>query len=309
MITVRPVKKNNKTTMGIGELAAFTAAAVWAFSTLLYKRFSHHLNPLELNVAKGVIASALMAAVLLLTWDSQLPTNELSWGWLIASGIVGIAIGDSAYFGALRNIGPARTLVIESLAPAIAGLLNIALLGVFLSLTAWLGIILTTLGVIIAVKPNQALPTVDRNTYHKGVIFALIAATCQAAGMVLSKGALNDQQVSSLWAATIRLVSGTVAVAAIVAAFKHSSLQRAITLKGIDNKGWLFAAVFFGTFIGLWLQLISVNNTDPAIAQTIFSAAPLMVMTMSLIRKEHITHNMIFGGVLAFGGIVLLLSG
>ncbi|KZW99079.1 hypothetical protein JL49_18955 [Pseudoalteromonas luteoviolacea] len=295
--------------MGIGEVAAFTAAAVWAFSTLLYKRFSHHLNPFELNVAKGIIASVLMAAVLLLTWDTQLPTNQFSWGWLIASGIVGIAIGDSAYFGALRNIGPARTLVIESLAPAIAGLLNIALLGVFLSFTAWLGIILTTLGVIIAVKPHQALPAVDRNTYRKGVVFALIAATCQAAGMVLSKGALNDQQVSSLWAATIRLVSGTLAVAVIVTVFKHCSLQRAITLKGIDSKGWLFTAVFFGTFIGLWLQLISVNNTDPAIAQTIFSAAPLMVMTMSLIRKEHITRNMVLGGVLAFGGIVLLLSG
>lgn len=267
--------------MGIGEIAAFCAAAVWAFSTLLYKRFSHHLNPLELNVAKGIIASALMTAVLLFTWDTQLPSSHTSWGWLIASGIVGIAIGDSAYFAALRNIGPARTLVIESLAPAIAGLLNIILLGVYLSATAWLGIIITTIGVIIAVKPSQKLPKLDKDIYRKGVLFALAAATCQAAGMVLSKGALNDDSISSLWAAMIRLASGTLVVAIIVAILKQASLTRSITLKGIDGKAWLFAAVFFGTFIGLWLQLISVNNTDPAIAQTIFSAAPLMVMTMS----------------------------
>ncbi|KID58289.1 hypothetical protein JF50_06330 [Pseudoalteromonas luteoviolacea] len=295
--------------MGIGEIAAFCAAAVWAFSTLLYKRFSHHLNPLELNVAKGVIASALMAAVLLFTWDTQLPSSHTSWGWLIASGIVGIAIGDSAYFAALRNIGPARTLVIESLAPAIAGLLNIILLGVYLSATAWLGIIITTIGVIIAVKPSQKLPKLDKDIYRKGVLFALAAATCQAAGMVLSKGALNDDSISSLWAAMIRLASGTLVVAIIVAILKQASLTRSITLKGIDGKAWLFAAVFFGTFIGLWLQLISVNNTDPAIAQTIFSAAPLMVMTMSLIRKEHVTRGMILGGITALSGITLLLRG
>ncbi|WP_247687282.1 DMT family transporter [Pseudoalteromonas luteoviolacea] len=295
--------------VGIGEIAAFCAAAVWAFSTLLYKRFSHHLNPLELNVAKGVIASALMGVILLLTWDSQLPTSHISWGWLIASGIVGIAIGDSAYFAALRNIGPARTLVIESLAPAIAGLLNIALLGVYLSATAWLGILVTTLGVVIAVKPSQKLPKLDKDIYRKGVLFALGAATCQAAGMVLSKGALNNGDISSLWAAMIRLAAGTLVVAMIVAVIKHSSLTRAITLKGIEGKAWLFAAVFFGTFIGLWLQLVSVNNTDPAVAQTIFSAAPLMVMTMSLIRREHVTRAMILGGITALVGIVLLLKG
>nr|WP_282098940.1 DMT family transporter [Pseudoalteromonas luteoviolacea] len=162
---------------------------------------------------------------------------------------------------------------------------------------------------MIAVKPSQKLPKLDKDIYRKGVLFALAAATCQAAGMVLSKGALNDDSISSLWAAMIRLASGTLVVAMIVALLKQASLTRSITLKGIDGKAWLFAAVFFGTFIGLWLQLISVNNTDPATAQTIFSAAPLMVMTMSLIRKEHVTRGMIFGGITALSGIILLLRG
>ena len=293
--------------MGIGELAAISAAIVWASSTILYKRFSHHLSPLQLNVSKGIIACALMLLILLIMPTSPLPQLASSWAWLIVSGILGIAIGDSAYFAALRNIGPARTLVIESLAPAIAGVLNIVLLGVWLNSLAWLGIFITTMGVLIAIKPKHPLPSVEQSIYIKGVAFALIAATCQAAGMVMSKGAMNAEQIDSLWAAFIRLFSGTLAVACVVAILKDQHLKQAITLQGISQKHWLFAAVFFGTFIGLWLQLISVKHTDPAIAQTIFATAPLMVMTIAALRKEPITKNMIIGGLIAFSGVAVLL--
>ncbi|WP_419148272.1 DMT family transporter [Pseudoalteromonas 'SMAR'] len=295
--------------IGLGEGAAIAAACVWAFSTVLYKRFSHHLSPFELNVTKGVIAVALMLFAILVTSDTLLPSQLSSWGWLIASGILGIAIGDSAYFAALRNIGPARTLVIESLAPAIAGMLNIVILGVYLSASAWLGIIITTLGVMLAIKPSKSQPVMDKKHYLLGVVFALTAATCQAAGMVLSKGALNHENISSLWAALIRLGSGTLFVAMLVAFLRSQSLYRALTLKQIDAKNWLFAAIFFGTFVGLWLQLIAVNHTDPAIAQTIFATAPLLVMTMAVIKREAITKTMISGGVIALLGVFLLLQG
>ncbi|ATD05681.1 DMT family transporter [Pseudoalteromonas piscicida] len=295
--------------IGIGEAAAIAAAGVWAGSTILYKRFSHHLSPFELNVSKGVIASALMILCLLIAGDAMYPTLLSSWGWLIASGVLGIAIGDSAYFAALRNIGPARTLVIESLAPAIAGILNIVLLGVYLSASAWLGIAVTTVGVMLAIKPSRSQPVLDKKHYLLGVCFALTAAICQAAGMVLSKGALNNESISSLWAALIRLGSGTLFVAFIVVCLRSQSLFKALTLKQIDGKNWLFVAVFFGTFIGLWLQLISVNHTDPAIAQTIFATAPLMVMTIGLLRREAITKSMMFGGLIALAGVFLLLKG
>ncbi|MCG7537031.1 DMT family transporter [Pseudoalteromonas sp. OOF1S-7] len=295
--------------IGIGEGAAISAAFVWAFSTLLYKRFSHHLSPFELNVSKGVIASALMVLCLLLVQDTGYPAQLSSWAWLIASGVLGIAIGDSAYFAALRNIGPARTLVVESLAPAIAGMLNMLILGVYLGPVAWLGILVTTFGVMLAIKPGKAQPIPNPKHYFLGIAFALSAATCQAAGMVLSKGALNNESIGSLWAALIRLVSGTFFVACLVACLKSHSLNTALTLKQLSGKRWLFVAVFFGTFIGLWLQLISVNHTDPAIAQTIFATAPLMVMTLSLIRKEAVTKAMLCGGAIALFGVFLLLQG
>ncbi len=294
--------------MGLGELAAISAAVVWAFSTLLYKTFSHHLSPMQLNVSKGLLATSMMVLVIVLTGDFNIPQHTHTWLWLIASGVIGIAIGDSAYFGALRNIGPARTLVIESLAPALAGILNIILLGHFLSLLAWLGIIVTSVGVVIAISPQQNLQPVDKRHYFIGVSLALLAALCQATGMVMSKGAMNTESMSSLWAALIRLVSGTLSVALVVAIIKYSDLYQAVRLKGIENKHWLLVAVFFGTFIGLWLQLASVKYTDPAIAQTIFATAPLIVMTIGFVKREPVSTKMIFGGLLALVGVGILLA-
>ncbi|WP_105168379.1 DMT family transporter [Pseudoalteromonas sp. T1lg23B] len=293
--------------MGVGEVAAILAAGVWASSTILYKRFSHHLSPLELNLCKGLIAGLMMLVAILVLRDGLLPQQITSWYWLIASGIFGIAIGDSAYFAALRNIGAARTLIIESFAPAIAGLLNIFMLGVHLSLQAWMGIVITTLGVLIAVKPRQLLPAVEKQLYYKGLAFALLAALCQAAGMVMSKGAMQEEGVSSLWAALIRLLSGTLAVAVVVAWMRDQSFSKAMRMTGVDGRRWLFTAIFFGTFIGLWLQLLSVKYTDPAIAQTIFATAPLMVMTIGFIKREPITFNMLMGGCIALVGVAVLL--
>ncbi|MBD1582762.1 DMT family transporter [Pseudoalteromonas sp. S16_S37] len=295
--------------LGIGEIAALAAALVWASSTLLYKRFSHSLSPLELNVNKGLLAAGMMLFAIIVTQDWQAPSYIHSWYWLIASGVIGIAIGDSAYFAALRNIGPARTLIIESFAPAIAGILNIVMLGSYLSWQAWFGIFITIVGVLIALKPKQILPDLERSIYVKGILFALLAAFCQAAGMVMSKGAMNTEQNSSLWAALIRLLSGTFSVAVLVFFVKEHSLVKAVSIHKIDGKGWLLAAIFFGTFIGLWLQLLSVKHTDPAIAQTIFATAPLMVMTIGFIKKEPVTANMLLGGLLALVGVGVLLLG
>ncbi|NNG41934.1 EamA family transporter [Pseudoalteromonas sp. NEC-BIFX-2020_002] len=294
--------------LGLGELLAILAALVWALSTILYKGFSHHLTPMQLNISKGVLASALMLVTLVITQDFAIPTQITSWLWLIAGGVIGIAIGDSAYFAALRNIGPARTLVIESLAPALVGIFNIILLSHYLSAFAWFGIALTSVGVVIAIKPAKGLPSVDNKHYHVGVLCALAAAICQALGMVMSKGALNNEEMSSLWAALIRLASGTLTVALVVAMFKSSDFKQALTLKGISGKHWFFVAVFLGTFLGLWLQLGAVKYTDPAIAQTIFATAPLIVMSIGFFKREPVTNKMLLGGLLALIGVGVLLA-
>lgn len=60
---------------------------------------------------------------------------------LAVSGVIGIAIGDSAYFAALKRIGPNKTLLLESLAPPLSGVLALVFLGSGADITklAWRG--------------------------------------------------------------------------------------------------------------------------------------------------------------------------
>ena len=103
--------------MYIGELAAIGAAMVWACATWIYGQFGHRFSAMQLNIVKGVVASGMMLLVMPLL---PMPEFELSANhfWILAiSGVIGIAVGDSAYFAALKRIGANKTLLLESLAP------------------------------------------------------------------------------------------------------------------------------------------------------------------------------------------------
>lgn len=289
----------------LGEIVALLAALSWAFSTYLYKQFSHQLTAFELNVSKGVLSSFLMIGVLLITQDTALPSAPQVWWWLILSGVIGIAIGDSAYFAALKQLGPARTLVIESLAPVFVVLINLSFLSVSLSTQSYLAIVLTTCGVIIALYPTGQLE-MSRKQYALGIGFALTAACCQAIGMILTKQALSYGEYSTWWAALIRLFCGTFVIGMLIAVLRHHSLTSALSLRGVSSKSWLFVAIFFGTFLGVWLQFVAVKFTDPAIAQTLFATSPLIVMSVALCKGERLTKWMLIGGLLAFSGVVLI---
>lgn len=78
-------------------------ALSWAVATLIFNRFSHHLSALQMTLTKGVIAATLMGLTL---WLWPEPLHDLPFrpaAFLALSGFIGIAIGDSAYFAALRR--------------------------------------------------------------------------------------------------------------------------------------------------------------------------------------------------------------
>jgi drug/metabolite transporter (DMT)-like permease len=99
-----------------GELAALAAALLWAISSVVYAGLGDRLSATWLNFLKGLVAIGLVAVTVLLLglpWVA-LPIGPLLA--LLASGILGIGIGDTCYFKSINALGPRRALVIESLA-------------------------------------------------------------------------------------------------------------------------------------------------------------------------------------------------
>ncbi|NRF27225.1 DMT family transporter [Vibrio coralliilyticus] len=288
-----------------GEIAALSAAVVWALATWIYSQFSHHFSAMQLNIVKGVAASGMMLVVM--PWV-EMPTMAISsihLAILAVSGIIGIAVGDSAYFASLKRIGANKTLLLESLAPPLSGVLALVALGSVLPLQSWLGVLLTTLAVTFVIFQPDAS---GEQTNWSGVGFGLLASVCQASGVVISHYALVAGDLPPLLGALIRLSVGVLAVAMVIVLFEQKAFSSMRKHLGQLTKSaflWLLGAIFVGTFLALWLQQIALKHANPAIAQTLIATSPLFMLFIYMLKGEKVTAKSIIGTLAAVGGISL----
>ncbi len=291
----------------LGEISALAAALVWALATWIYSQFSHQFSAMQLNIVKGVIASAMMFAII-----PFMPLPER--GWVIESehililafsGVIGIAIGDSAYFAALKRLGANKTLLLESLAPPLSGVLALIVLEAELSVKSWLGVVITTAAVAFVVfRPSRYEPKVSK----VGIGFGILASICQASGVVISHYALVAGDIPPLWGAFIRLSIGVLVVILVIQFFEpapFSDIKKHWNGMISKQKGMLFMAILVGTFLALWLQQIALKNSNPAIAQTLIATSPLFILLIYAWRGEKVSSISVIGTLAAVGGISL----
>ncbi|EGU44791.1 DMT family transporter [Vibrio splendidus] len=296
--------------MYIGEIAAIGAAIVWACATWIYGQFGHRFSAMQLNIIKGLVASIMMLLVMPLI---PMPEFELSANhfWILAiSGIIGIAIGDSAYFSALKRIGANKTLLLESLAPPLSGVLALMFLGAALTLQSWLGVVITTLAVTFVVfQPSNSVSDDSTNQAQwSGIGYGLVASVCQASGVVISHYALVAGDIPPLLGALIRLAIGVFAVMMIIPFVErkpYSSIKRDLWEMTKLDKLWLLSAIFVGTFLALWLQQIALKNANPAIAQTLIATSPVFILVIYALKGEKVSKQSLIGTLAAVGGISL----
>lgn len=305
-----------------GEIAALSAALLWALASILFADIGKHVRAVNLNLIKGLLACILMLGFLgcgsllgLSKFDLGTISRISGEGYvlLILSGIIGIGIGDTAYFACLRRIGPQKGLMLESTAPIIAAFLALFLFQEQLSILAWTGIVLTTGGVVIVVKWSQT--SLGYTTTMAGLLFGLLAAFCQAMGIVLSRKALLAAAVEPLTSGLIRLSAAVAVMAfwlllrrlrrtrgegrqsmseAMACILKHNLLVRVL------------GAVTLGTFLAIWLMQTSVKFTSAGITQTLLATCPLFGMIIGVFQGYR-QIPLVWGGLLlGIAGIGLL---
>ena len=197
----------------MGVIAGLVAALAWTVASSLWRGLSTSLSALELNGLKNAIACALLLPVLVsLPWikDSQ------ALIWLLISGGLGISLGDSFYLAALRRLGTRRTLTIESLAPLIAALSGLVMMGEKIHLQAWIGAAIVSLSVLLVArqqppdaKPNaMVLSELHQSMQWQGLGFALCAVLCGVSGAAVSRSVLISTDLSPWESAATRLLGG-----------------------------------------------------------------------------------------------------
>ena len=286
-----------------GEAASVAAAACWAASSLIYRRLSATHGALSVNLAKGLLVlPMLMLTAWLLSGRPVLNLAPSQAGWLALSGIAGLAIGDSVYFGALVRIGPSRTLLIWSLAPAITAVVAWPVLGEPITLTMLVGMTLTLVGIGVVIWQGgwRGLPRV-------GLLLALLAAACPAFGNIGTK--LGGEGLSGLDVSVVR-VAFSIPLMLVVAGLTGSMKGTREVMGTAKPFSRLAIACFIGTFLGIWLAMVGLLMAPAGVAATLMSTSPLFVIPLAaLVDREPITARAVVGASIAIGGVALLFAG
>ena len=287
----------------IGEIAALAAAMLWAISSVVYIHLGLKIPPLQLNLYKGIIAIALIAITLLIQGaafrDLSVPTLSL----LFFSGIIGIGLGDTAYFAALNSLGARRTLLLETFSPPMGALLALIFIGEQLTTNAWCGILLTILGIAWVISERNPVDKVSVS--RQGMIWGILAAIAQAVGAVISRFALIQSDITSLESTLIRLLGGTVIVLGLLFLPVAQKTNVKWQLSWHSLKIMAIAATG-STYLGIWLQQTSLKFAPTGIAQTFLATSPLFVMPIVALQGEKISWRAMLGVIVSLSGIALI---
>lgn len=284
------------------------AACLWAVSSVVYGRIGQRIPPLELNLIKGGIAIALLIFTLFLQGSPNSEIAPTTLCLFLLSGVLGIGLGDTAFFIALSYLGARRALLMETLAPPMTAILALIFLQEELSLLAMCGILLTVLGVAWVV--TERVPTKsDRVVGHlwRGIGFGVLAAIALSTGAVLSRAAYATTSISPLLAALLRLVGGvSILLPWVWLRHKQSHFQFK-TLHSAKIFAAIFFAAFAGTYLGIWLQQTAIKFTAAGIALTLSNTSPLFVIPIAICLGERVSLRATLGVVIALSGVALLL--
>ncbi|MGI0490241.1 DMT family transporter [Alkalinema pantanalense CENA528] len=290
-----------------GELAALGSALIWSIAAIVYTNLGQQFSPLILNFTKGWLALGMLILTLLpqIALGHSLPLQAITL--LTLSGVMGIGLGDTAYFAALNRIGPRRSLLIASLSPGLTALLSWQFLQEALSLRAWLGIFLTLSGVLWVTLDRNQPEDIPHLRYRRGIVMAILSALGQAIGAVLSRAALVNSTVDPLWSTLLRLGGGTIVLLGLIIA-----QQQAKDITQPLHPRRIFATIavtaFFSTYVGIWFQQIAFKYTAAGIAQALNSTSPLFILPLALALGDQLSLRAILGAITACSGVWLLFQ-
>ncbi|WIO74331.1 DMT family transporter [Porticoccaceae bacterium LTM1] len=288
----------------MGVIAALTAALCWALATRIYRGMGAFWSPLSLTFIKNFIAIGLFGlAIFLSSGDFVSGSSEAVW-WLILSGAIGIGIGDVSLFKALNTLGEARTLMVaETLAPILVVVIAWLALSEQLSWLQLFGVVVIIFAVDMVISFRSGRRNNSLN--YKGLLWAMLAACCQATGAVISRAVFTSSDISAEASALWRLLGGLSLALILLIINRHSLKPKSALTK--YQWGSLLAAIVIGTFIAIWALQLSFKLLPAGIAQTLIVTCALMAALIAAFKGERLSPKQWFGLVLGVPGVAMLV--
>lgn len=304
--------------MIIGETAAVCTSVLWTACSILFASAGRRIGPLSVNAYRIVMAMALLAAAHLAIYRTVVPpANQAQWFYMGLSGVIGLALGDFGYFGALVLIGPRRGVLLMSLAPIFSSITAYLVLGEVLATWDLVGMALALSGVSVVILEEPIDEReISKRPGHKlyGVLAGLGGSLGQGIGLVVSKygmvvaGGPGTPHLNPLSATLVRMVVAGCFVWLTVAV--SGRLRGVLKARG-DGQAMrrTFGGATSGPFLGVWLSMVAVTYTVAGVAATLMALMPVMVIPVLwfLYRQRTSLRGMVGAAVSVVGVAILFL--
>jgi drug/metabolite transporter (DMT)-like permease len=297
------------TTPYIGEAFALLTAIAWAFAVILFKKSGETVHPIGLNLFKDLFALVLFLPTMWLFGETlwrDAPAGE--YALLLASGALGIGLGDTFFFKSLNLLGAGLTAIVDCLySPFIIGL-SLLFLAERLSVLQGVGAALVVAAVLAAsLEWHKGL--ISRRDLGWGILYGVLGLASMAVGIVMIKPLLERSPL--LWATEVRVAGGVAALAVILLFHRR---RRAIVSSVVSNSarhwGYVLGGSFAGAYLAMVLWLAGMKYTQASVASALNQTANVFIFIFAaLLLREPITRRRTLGIILGFLGAVLVSFG
>lgn len=293
----------------IGEIAALATACFFAMTALIFTSTGRSVGSQVTNRVRLIFALVYLMILNAALFREPLPfsADASRWIWLGLSGVIGLALGDAFLFQSFISLGArVGTLLLLGLAPIFGSIMAWMLFDETLTMMQIAGMVLTLAGITWVVLSHEEPPNTPHGHTRRGVIFGVLAALGQAAGLVLSKQGMLGE-FSPFQANAIRMLAATICI------WLWTALegQAGSTLQELRHKpgviGLLALGAFVGPVLGVSASLFAVQHAAIGVASTLMALTPVILLPVShFVFKEKVGWPAVLGTVLAIAGVAIL---
>jgi len=316
----------------LGVCAALLAAAAWALGSVLFARAlsardavnpagsggsaaerTAILTPAAATTFKNTLALGAFVALLPL-FGGAWPEARAGW-LLVVSGLLGFAIGDALYFGALQRCGTQTAATIVLLNVPLAATLDRVVYGAALTLLQLFGMGVTLLGVLLVVTdPGAQSGAGPRDPHDRriGVLLSFGVVAVIAAAIVLGHG--ESQSSGVIQIAVLRALGGVLGAIPIAFALgvprrrvgvEFARLAAPFRAKSVRSTA-LWAACALAV-VGLVPYHFALRELNSALGAILFATTPLFTLVLARFSGERYGRRGLIGTLVGFGGVALIV--
>ena len=288
-----------------GEVYSALCALLWAVAVILFRKSGEKVTPVVLNLFKDVTGLILLCTTMAILSVEFFPAAQTAEDWIIllVSGVIGIGIADTLFFASLNRLGAGRSAIVDCLYSPFVILCSLVHLDESFGPLLIVALVMMVGAIFVGTWQPERDQLEDARQIKIGIILGVISMACMAIGISMAKPVLDRSD--PWWATTVRMASGTVLLAVIVAC---TSRRREFVRVFRPSSLWKITipAALTGSYLAVFFWIAGMKYTETTTASVLNQSSNVFVIFLAtLFLKERLTFRKLIAICLGFAGGVI----